>query len=327
MIIGVFGYRGLVGRILKKRIKKYIKNDKIKYIKLNHFLFKQNFDILISCKDSIFSRKLYKIIKKKKWKGYFIDASSEFRMKNNSIIVLDPLNKDKIKSKTDKGLKIFCGSNCTVSLTMISLLNFFKLNLISKIYCNTYQAISGAGYKETISLFNNCGKILRKKINFNTLEKKIFKYNKKNLSFSLTPWIGDNKYGTTDEELKGSNEINKILKSVKLKKIKVYSTCVRVNVLRCHSISLLLKLKKKTSKNKFIKILKNNFIKIIKNKKSDTVKMLNPVYVSGRSTIYVGRIRKISKKIFSIFIVGDQLIWGAVEPIIRTAKIILKKNK
>ncbi|XAO72599.1 MAG: aspartate-semialdehyde dehydrogenase [Candidatus Vidania fulgoroideorum] len=333
--IGIIGVKGIVGKIIKNKIKNN-KNWKIKYFEKEKYIKnKKNIYkiktkkirkciIIINCKNEKFSKKIYEKLKKINWKGYYIDASSAFRMNKKSIICLDPLNKNKIKEFIKNKGRIFCGSNCTVSLTLISILKLIKKKIIKNILCNTYQAISGAGYKETNKLFRNNYKKLKeifkkkkKKININKIK---FKKN----CFSIQAWIGKNRKTNSEEEKKGEKEINKILNLNKKNKIKVFSTCIRINVFRCHSINLIISLKKDMKIKKFKKIIKNKYIKIIKNNKMDTLKKLNPNIISEKNKIYIGRIRKVKKKMFSIFIVGDQLLWGAAIPLIRTAKIITK---
>ncbi|WDI79268.1 aspartate-semialdehyde dehydrogenase [Candidatus Vidania fulgoroideae] len=325
--LGIFGKRGMVGRTLIKRLKKryYKDNFDIYYLENTHISNKIH--IIISCKGNYFSKFIIKKIKKKKWNGYFIDTSSFLR--KTKTIILDPLNKKQIIKELKIKEKFFTGGNCTVSLMLISILGIIKLK-ISKIYCTTFQSVSGGGFKLFNSLLKQNRKILNniKKNKFflkSSNIKKITKGFNETLCYSLIPWIDkDIKNGSSKEEEKNYFETNKILNINK--KIRVFSTCVRVNSLRCHSLSLVIKFKKELSLKKFNKLISNNkYIKIVKNNKEETLKYLNPIYCSEKKKIFVGRIKKLCKKEFSIFIVGDQLLWGAIEPVVRMLKII-KKN-
>ncbi|WDI79415.1 aspartate-semialdehyde dehydrogenase [Candidatus Vidania fulgoroideae] len=325
--LGIFGKRGMVGRTLVKRLKEKYYSDNFDICVLKNNYIGKNINIIISCKDNNFSKIIIKKIKKKKWNGYFLDTSSYLR--KSKTIVLDPLNKKEIIKKLKNNEKFFTGGNCTVSLMLISILGILKLKILG-IYCTTFQSVSGGGFK----LFNNLleqnrkilNKIKKNKFFLKTSKvKKITKAFDNILCYSLIPWIDkDIKNGFSKEEEKNYFETNKILNINN--KIKVFSTCVRVNSLRCHSLSLIIKFKKDLSLKKFNKLISSNkYIKIIKNNKKKTLKYLNPIYCSEKKKIFVGRIRKVCKKEFSIFIVGDQLLWGAVEPIVRMLKII-KKN-
>ncbi|MGX7577015.1 aspartate-semialdehyde dehydrogenase [Candidatus Vidania fulgoroideorum] len=335
MNIGIFGHRGLVGRTLIKRLvdkKINIKNKFYLLKKKNIFNFfkTENLykccDLIISCKNSNFAKKKKKTILS--WKGIWVDASSYFRDKDYSTIILDPINKKDIINSLKKKKRIFSGGNCTVSLLLMAIRGILNRLKIKYIYCNTYQAISGAGYQSFKELLFQTKFIVNKSLdlltsnNFrNLLKTKSFpkKTLGKNLAFSLCPWIDDdNNTGDSKEEIKTNYEINKILKT---KNIKIFSTCVRVNCLRSHSESLIIKLFKDISLKRFIYFLKKKYVKIIKNKKNET-ENLNPVQAQETINILIGRIRKIKKRTFSLFLVGDQLLWGAVEPIIRFIKIL-----
>ncbi|MGX7576603.1 Asd/ArgC dimerization domain-containing protein [Candidatus Vidania fulgoroideorum] len=328
--VGIIGYRGIVGSCFIDRIIKQKDHKKYNfyiicenYIKIKNFKckkidFLKKIDILISCKDENYSKYLINKLKSKKWNGYYLDCSSYLR--NKETIVLDPLNKKEILNKIKEGKKFFAGGNCTVSLMLISLIGILKKYKIKKIYCSTYQSISGAGYKYFKKFLKLTNKILKKN---NLLKKKGLNLNNNRICFSLIPWIDkDLNNGYSNEEKKGQYETRKILSN---RKIQIYSTCTRVNTTRCHSLSLLIKIKKKIKLCKFIKNIKNNkYIKYIENKKKQTEKKLNPINVMESDRISVGRVRKFGKYYFSIFVIGDQLIWGAVEPIRRMISIIYK---
>ncbi|XZR52493.1 MAG: aspartate-semialdehyde dehydrogenase [Candidatus Carsonella ruddii] len=336
--IGIVGWRGLVGTVLMNRIK-----NSFLYKFCNFYLFStnkilfsnniynafdlrilSNMDIIICCQGSDYTKIILKKILLLNWKGYWIDASSYLRMNNECCLILDPINKENILNNIKKK-KIFSGVNCTVSLTLILLKKLFELDIIDWIASSSYQAASGAGSKlitkiiKEIKLSNNLEQDLIKiekqsKINF-------LKYNP--LLFNAIPWI-DKKvnFSQTKEEWKSQSESNKILN----KKIKIDSNCVRISSLRCHSQYFILKLKKNINLNDFYYILNNDYIKIIKNNENDTNLFLNPYNVCGKLKIFVGRIKKstFDNKIFTMFSIGDQLLWGAAEPIKRFLEILVE---
>ncbi|QJC35395.1 aspartate-semialdehyde dehydrogenase [Enterobacteriaceae endosymbiont of Donacia proxima] len=367
--VGFIGWRGMVGSVLIKRmIKKkdfsninaiffstsqygkliphfYIKN---KFLKLeNAYSFEKLFelDIILTCQGSEYTNKIYFQLRKIGWKGYWIDAASNLRTLNESVIVLDPINLQHIKKKLDSGIKTFVGGNCTVSLMLMALGGLFKNNLIDWISVSTYQAASGAGskfmkelilqmeyiYQKISSLINDSSinildieqEISEQMYSFN-LPKQYFKVP---LINSLIPWI-DKKIKNTDqtkEEWKGQFETNKILNTNKI--IPIDSICVRIPTLRSHSQSFTIKLNKNLSVNNIKSIINenNSWVKIISNNFDETIKFLTPSFVSGKLDINVGRIKKlnIDKNCFSIFSVGDQLLWGASEPLRRMLKLLI----
>ncbi|WP_458659157.1 aspartate-semialdehyde dehydrogenase [Candidatus Vidania fulgoroideorum] len=331
--LGIFGIRGVVGKTLLGRIKKNFLNlFKIKKIKSKDYFDNKKLSkikkckIIISCKDKLFSKKMYFYLKNNKWKGYWIDASSYFRRSKKSVISLDLINKKTIIKKINNNYKIFCGGNCTVSIMLIAIGGI--INNLKEIFCTTFQSISGAGYLDTANLFKNCFLISKKilKSNGDIFESanKVFNKINNNLVYSLVPWIGKDEKKNSEEENKAVYEIKKIIG----KKIKIHSTCVRVNSFRCHSESIIIKTIKDITLNEFKYKISNfsKYVRIVNNKKNDTIKKLNPNYVSFKEKIYIGRIRKIKSKTFSIFVIGDQLIWGAVEPLLRLAKIIYNEK-
>ncbi|MGX7589583.1 aspartate-semialdehyde dehydrogenase [Candidatus Vidania fulgoroideorum] len=311
MNVGIIGYRGLVGRILLNKLKK---KKFLKITKIKNFKKKKKFQVILYCGNAENSNYFY-LKCKKKFNPIWVDSSSFFRNNKNSTLLLDPINKKEIIKSLEKKKKIYSGCNCTVSIMLIALGGIIKN--IKKIYCHTYQSISGAGYLETLKLINDYKKItknFKKKISY--IEKKIIK--DKTICFSLSPWIGKDKK-VPEEEIKGEFETRKITK----RKIEVNSICVRISSLRCHSEAIILKINKNLKKKEFIKKIYKfkKFIKIVKNNKKSTLKILNPIYIMKKKNIYLGRIKKINKFTFSLFIIGDQLLWGATEPLIRFLKI------
>ncbi|BGI51523.1 MAG: aspartate-semialdehyde dehydrogenase [Buchnera aphidicola (Ceratovacuna japonica)] len=307
-------------------------------------------DIILTCQGSEYTKKVYFNLKKLGWNGFWIDASSHLRTNNNAIIVLDPINYNFIKMSIDNGCKTFVGGNCTVSLMLMALGGLFSNNLVKNIFVSTYQSVSGAGSnyiknlllemgilhdsvknylnKNNVSILkaeNVIRSLLKSKKNVNS----IFN-NFPPLAGNLIPWIDeDNGSGKSKEEIKGEFETNKILNlHDKYKKIIIDSVCVRVGVFRCHSQSFLIKLKKTISILEIENLLKNHnkWVRIIHNNKINTMKSLVPSEVSGTLKILLGRISRsnFGSKYINVFSIGDQLLWGASEPLRRMLNILIK---
>ncbi|QCI19463.1 aspartate-semialdehyde dehydrogenase [Buchnera aphidicola] len=302
-------------------------------------------DIIITCYGTEYTNLMYYKLRSIGWKGYWIDAASELRMIQESCIVLDPINLKEINKSIDSGIKTFVGANCTVSLMLMSLGGLFSANLIEWISVSTYQAASGAGAKHMLELLNQMNFISKnidsdlenESMSILNIEKKITnlyksknfpkKYFKIPLLGNLIPWIDSiHNIGQTREEWKIQAETNKIISSNK--KILIDGNCVRIATLRCHSQSFVIKLKQDISIIEVETILRNHnkWVSIIPNTAESSLKYLNPAYVSGTLFTPIGRIRKlnIGKKYLSAFTVGDQLLWGAAEPLRRILCILVK---
>lgn len=301
-------------------------------------------DIIISCQGGGYTEKIYQPLRDSGWNGYWIDAASTLRMANDATIGLDPVNGDLIQKALKNGCKTFVGGNCTVSLMLMAINGLFKANLVEWVSAMTYQAASGAGAKQmrelvlqmdTIGndaaplLLNTATKILdldrtvQCTLNCSELPQS---HIGAPLAGSLLPWIDkgvDN--GQTREEWKGGVETNKILGTTE--KIPIDGLCVRVGAMRSHSQGLTIKLKEDRPLEEITKLIAsgNKWVKVIPNNKEDTLKELTPAAVSGRLTVPVGRIRKmqIGPQFLTCFTVGDQLLWGAAEPLRRMLRIIL----
>ncbi|MCW5197156.1 aspartate-semialdehyde dehydrogenase [Buchnera aphidicola] len=319
--------------------KKHILQDAYNIVDL------QKMDIIITCQGGDYTNIIYNQLRSVGWLGYWIDAASTLRMENDSIIVLDPINIKLINDSIEKGIKTFVGGNCTVSLMLMALGGLLKSKLVENIIFSTYQAASGAGSKNVIELLHQMGYLynvvsydlalemnsvleIEKKVSdclrYGQCPKKFFHVP---LAGNVLPWIDMGmQNGQTREEWKVQQEMNKILNLKNI--IPVDGTCVRVGALRCHSQSFIIKLKKNISVSEITNILKahNDWIKIIPNDFQSTIDGLTPVSVTGTLDIAVGRIRmlNIGSKYLSIFTVGDQLLWGAAEPIRRMLMILLR---
>lgn len=301
-------------------------------------------EIILTCQGSTYTNIIYSKLRKNGWTGYWIDSSSLLRMENDAIIVLDPINQLSIEKGINNGIKTFIGGNCTVSLMLMSLGGLFSKKLIEKISVSTYQAASGYGAQAIHELLTQMGQIYNtvSELLFNTktnilkIEHIITQYSKTNalskkcfktpLIGNVIPWIGDIKEnGQTQEEWKGQAETNKILNTPINKPIFIDSLCVRISSLRCHSQTFFLKLKKNICIKDIKNIIQshNTWVKIVPNNVEESLNKLTPIMVSGTLNIPIGRIHKMNagEKYLSAFSVGDQLLWGAAEPLRR---ILLK---
>lgn len=302
-------------------------------------------DIVLSCQGGGYTSKVYHDLRKR-WDGYWIDAASTLRMSEDSIIVLDPVNRTVIDRGLEQGIKNYIGGNCTVSLMMMALGGLFEKDLVEWISSMTYQAASGAGAKNMRELVSQMGELenevssllddpssaigeidarITEKLNDGTLSTDNWGVP---LAASLIPWIDTPmENGQTREEWKGIAETNKILGRAGEDIIPVDGQCVRIGAMRCHSQAFTIKLKKDISVPEIEKIIDNHneWVKIIPNEREITTRELTPQKTSGTLTVPVGRIRKmnIGPEYLTAFSVGDQLLWGAAEPLRRVLKIIL----
>lgn len=302
-------------------------------------------DIILSCQGGSYTESVHPKLVEKNWDGYWIDAASTLRMDDKSIIVLDPVNRKVIDDALSDGIKNYIGGNCTVSLMLMGLGGLFENNMIEWLTSMTYQAASGAGAKameelvsqmQTIGsqaspvLENPASAILElDKIVIDTMRSPALPVQNwaVPLAASLIPWVDramDN--GQTREEWKGIVETNKIIGRSD-NPIPIDGQCVRVGSMRCHSQAFTIKLKKDVPLDDIYAMLaeNNDWVTVIPNSKEDTIKDLTPAAVTGTLTVPVGRIRKMNlgDDYLTAFSVGDQLLWGAAEPLRRILNIIL----
>ena len=303
-------------------------------------------DIILSCQGGGYTTSVYSDLRKI-WDGYWIDAASTLRMAEDSIIVLDPVNKDVIDHGLENGIKNFIGGNCTVSLMLVALGGLFEQNLIEWISSMTYQAASGAGAKNMRELISQMGALETEVAELLAnpssaileIDKKITaKLNDGSLPLdnwsvplaaSLIPWIDvPVANGQTKEEWKGLVESNKILGKTKEQMIPIDGQCVRIGAMRCHSQAFTIKLKKEITAREAEEIIAghNRWVKVIPNEREITSRELTPAKASGTLTVPIGRIRKMNlgSKYLTAFTVGDQLLWGAAEPVRRMLKIVIQ---
>lgn len=305
-------------------------------------------DVIISCQGGDYTQKVYAPLRDMGWQGYWLDAASTLRMNNSSTIILDPLNQSIIKENLANGQRDFIGGNCTVSLMLMALHGLFKENLVEWITAMTYQAISGGGAQQMRELLIQMGEIhehatplLRlQESSILDIDSRINEYLNSDalttgtigypLANNLLPWIDiDLGNGTSREEWKGHAETNKIL-GREDNPIPIESTCVRVGTFRCHSQAFTIALSQDVGVDDLTDIIEqaNQWVKVIPNNRQNTLQSLTPVAVSGSMDIAVGKIRKtaFNSKIMTIFTVGDQLLWGAAEPLRRMLGILAERS-
>jgi len=302
-------------------------------------------DIIVSCQGGDYTNEVHPKLRADGFKGIWIDAASALRMKDSCVIVLDPVNRDVIERGLKSGIRDFAGGNCTVSLMLMALNGLFKQNLVEWISSMTYQAASGAGAKNmielaaqmahlstaTASLLSNpasgaldIDRAVTADLRGTSIPTANFGAP---LAASLIPWIDkQSDGGQTREEWKGAAETNKILGTKKT--IPVDGICVRVGAMRCHSQGLTIKMTKDAPLDEVTDMIKsaNDWVKVIPNDKENTLKHLTPTAVSGTLDVPIGRIHKmnIGPEYLTAFTVGDQLLWGAAEPVRRMLKIALE---
>lgn len=304
-------------------------------------------DIIVTCQGGDYTKAVFKPLRERGWNGYWIDAASSLRMNDDAIIVLDPVNRNVIDKGLNSGVKNYIGGNCTVSLMLMALGGLFQNDLVDWATSMTYQAASGAGAKNMRELINGMGAVHAQVADeladpasaILEIDRKVSDflrsdlYPKANfgvpLAGSLIPWIdADLGNGQSKEEWKGGVETNKILGRSDNPTV-VDGLCVRVGAMRCHSQAITLKLKKDLPLAEIESLLSgaNSWVKVIPNEKEASINDLTPAAVTGTLSVPVGRIRKLGMggEYISAFTVGDQLLWGAAEPIRRILNIILGK--
>jgi aspartate-semialdehyde dehydrogenase len=308
-------------------------------------------DILISCQGSDYTTGIYPKLRAAGWTGYWIDAAKTLRMKDDAVIILDPVNLPVIKAAMAKGIKNYIGGNCTVSCMLMGLHGLFQHDLVEWMSCMTYQAASGGGAQHMRELLTQFGlvhgavadlladpassileidrKVLAKQ-NDGSLPRDNFRGIP--LAGNLIPWIDqDMKNGMSLEEWKGGAETNKILgRGAPFDKpvTPIDSLCVRVGAMRCHSQALTIKLKRNVPLDEITQIIAsaNAWVRVVPNEREVTERELTPAAVTGRLHIPVGRLRKLAMggEYLSAFTVGDQLLWGAAEPLRRMLRVVLE---
>ncbi len=302
-------------------------------------------DVIVSCQGGSYTEAVRPKLEANHWNGYWIDAASTLRMDGKSIIILDPVNRRVIDQALNDGIKNYIGGNCTVSLMLMALGGLFENDLVEWLTSMTYQAASGAGAKnmqELVAQMKAIGDVSsdllsHSKVSALELDRKVTDTLRSAafptdnwgvpLAASLIPWIDramDN--GQTREEWKGGVETNKILGRSD-HPVPIDGQCVRIGSMRCHSQAFTIKLKKEVPLDDIHAMLaeNNDWVKVVPNVKESSITDLTPAAVTGTLTVPVGRIRKmiLGDEYLTAFSVGDQLLWGAAEPLRRMLNIIL----
>ena len=364
MRVGIVGWRGMVGSVLMQRMaaegdlahcdvvyfstsqvgetgpdgQKLLPSDSLEELK--------KLDCILTAQGGDYTSAVYPKLRAAGWNGYWIDAASTLRMADDSIIILDPVNLQVIRDGLTRGVKTYVGGNCTVSLMLMALSGLFRANLVEWISSMTYQAASGAGAKNMRELVEqmavigrNADEYLRQPaLAILDLDRNVTETVRASsfpvanfgapLAASRIPWIDKPVAdGQTREEWKGMVEANKILGCQPA--IPVDGICVRVGAMRCHSQGLTIKLTKDVPLADIEQLIASDheWAQVIPNDKEATLKYLTPAAVSGTLLTPIGRLHKmkLGPEYLTGFTVGDQLLWGAAEPLRRMLRILLER--
>jgi len=303
----------------------------------------KSLDVIITCQGGDYTSTVYNDLRKSGWQGYWIDAASTLRMDDSALIVLDPVNDKVIRDGLQKGVKNYIGGNCTVSLMLMALGGLFEQGMVEWVSAMTYQAASGAGAKNMRELITQMGEIKQCVASeladpasaILDIDRKVAEAMRGDLTTdafgaplagSLLPYIDkqlDNKQ--SKEEWKAMVETNKIL-GLSDKPVPIDGVCVRIGAMRCHSQALTVKLNRDIPLSDIESIVNNanQWVTLVANNREDTLAELTPTKVTGTLAVPVGRLRKMhmGPEYLSAFTVGDQLLWGAAEPLRRMLRIL-----
>ena len=311
-------------------------------------------DVIITCQGGDYTKAVYPQLRAAGWKGYWIDAAKTLRMNDDAVIILDPVNLPVIKSALDRGVRDYIGGNCTVSCMLMGVGALFKADLVEWMTATTYQAASGGGaqhMRELLTQYGTLNAAVRPLLDnpasaildidrqVAATQRGMSAEETSNfgvpLGGSLIPWIdSDRGDGTSLEEWKCGAETNKILGrgpgfgTGAKPATPIDSLCVRVGAMRCHSQSLTFKLKSDVPLADVEALIRNDnaWVRLVPNTREATVRGLTPVAVTGTMDIAVGRLRKLAlgERYLGAFTIGDQLLWGAAEPLRRMLRILLQ---
>ncbi len=305
-------------------------------------------DVIVSCQGGDYTNAIHPQLRSAGWSGYWIDAASALRMKDDAVIILDAVNRGVIDAALDGGTKDYIGGNCTVSLMLMALTGLFRAGLVEWMTAMTYQAASGAGAQNMRELLDQMGasyaaaqdalvnpsatilevdRAVHQALGSDDFPTANFGYP---LAGSLLPWIDkDLGNGQSREEWKGMAETNKIL-GLPAAKIPVDGLCVRIGAMRCHSQALTIKLTRDVPIDEIHGMLAaaHEWVRVVPNTREASLAGLTPAAVSGRLEVPVGRLRKLPMggEYLTAFTVGDQLLWGAAEPLRRMLRIVLERH-
>jgi len=308
--------------------------------------------IIITAQGGEYTKDVYPRLRAAGWAGYWIDAAKTLRMQDDAVIILDPVNRTVIDAALDRGVRNYIGGNCTVSCMLMGIGALFKADLIEWMTCITYQAASGGGAQHMRELLSQYGALHAEvrdlladpksailEIDRRVVERQRAMHGAETehfgvpLGVSLIPWIDvDRGDGTSLEEWKGGAETNKILGrgAGGQAPVAIDSTCVRVGAMRCHSQSLTIRLKSDVPLADIEAMIAadNQWVQVVPNTRVATTRDLTPVAVTGTMKIPVGRLRKLAMgpQYLGAFTIGDQLLWGAAEPLRRMLRILLERR-
>ncbi|WP_298978125.1 aspartate-semialdehyde dehydrogenase [uncultured Psychrobacter sp.] len=373
LTVGLVGWRGMVGSVLIERMREEkdftgitpvffstsnsggdapsfdgISSSKLK--DAHDIKSLADCDVIITCQGGDYTQKVHQPLRDSGWEGYWIDAASTLRMDEDSIIILDPVNRSVIDNALAHGKKDFIGGNCTVSLMLMAIGELFNRGWVEWVSAMTYQAASGSGANNMRELISGMGVLqdaVKAELSDPTsaildIDKKIAETQRSAdfpqqyfgvpLAGSLIPYIDsqmDNHQSR--EEWKGGVETNKILGNDEQSNIPIDGMCVRIGAMRCHAQGLTIKLKKDIPLSEIEEALQgsdNKWLDVVEDTKEATVERLTPVAVTGTLTVALGRLRKLNMgpEYLGAFTVGDQLLWGAAEPLRRMLNIIREQN-
>ena len=303
-------------------------------------------DVLISCQGGDYTSEMYPRLRESGWDGYWIDAASTLRMAGDSVLVLDPVNGDVIERAVASGVRNYIGGNCTVSLMLMATAGLFRAGLVEWMTAMTYQAASGAGAPQMRELIAQMGylhaqsgdllsnpasgileidKRVADGLRSADMPKTQFGYA---LAGSLLPWIADDLgTGQSKEEWKATAEANKIL-GLAAGTVPIEGLCIRVGAMRCHSQALTIKLRRDVPLDEIESLIESahEWVSVVPNTSKASLAQLTPAAVTGTLQVPIGRLRKLAMggEYLTAFTVGDQLLWGAAEPLRRMLRILLK---
>jgi len=365
--VGIVGWRGMVGSVLVQRMREERDFDHVEPVffstsqaggkgpaigkatgpvaDANDVTALKALPVIISCQGGDYTQDIYPKLRAAGWKGYWIDAASALRMKDDAVIILDPVNDALIKKSLKGGVKDFIGGNCTVSLMLMGMAGLLQRDEVEWMTSMTYQAASGQGaaamrdlvaqmaaigdrtealMKDPAAAILDIDRAVTESMLSRDLPKKEIGYP---LAGSLLPWIDkDLGNGQSREEWKAQAEANKIL-GRNGKQIPMDGVCVRIGAMRCHSQALTIKLRRPVPLDEIEGMLAeaHDWVKVVPNRREESLAELTPAAVTGKLSVPVGRLRKLpmGDDYLTAFTVGDQLLWGAAEPLRRMLRILL----
>jgi aspartate-semialdehyde dehydrogenase len=366
--VGIVGWRGMVGSVLVQRMREERDFDHVEPVffstsqaggkgpaigkateavrNAKDIAELKKLPVIISCQGGDYTNEIYPKLRADGWRGYWIDAASALRMKDDATIILDPLNLELIKDSVSKGVKDYIGGNCTVSLMLMGMAGLFQRDEVEWMTSMTYQAASGQGaaaMRDLVAQMGTIGarakdmiddpasaileldRVVTDTVRSASLPKAEIGYP---LAGSLLPWIDkDLGNGQSREEWKAQAEANKILGRSNGNTIPMDGICVRIGAMRCHSQAMTIKLRRPVPIDEIEGMLADahDWVKVVPNRREESLAELTPAAVTGKLSVPVGRLRKMpmGDDYLAAFTVGDQLLWGAAEPLRRMVRILL----